>query len=161
MMQLDSVIVQKPREEIRARKTQSPFKIRSKRNDFACIFIWTIMAQGRTPLDHRSRVQKSLFHKGFQIRLTALTWQPPFFTGGLGLHLLPLRRLLEHHAECHWTLLAHTMTTLTKNQGRRRHKKESRSESRSTERARIDLNLRRRRRMAASVVKTLIYRTLK
>ena len=72
MMQLDYVVVQKPREEIRARKTQSPFKM-SKRNDFARIFIWMIMAQGRTPLNHISRVQKTLFYKGFQVRFTALT----------------------------------------------------------------------------------------
>ena len=56
MMKLDSVEIQKPRKEIQARKTQSPFKIRSKRNDFARIFIWMIMAQGRTPLNHISRV---------------------------------------------------------------------------------------------------------
>ena len=73
MMQLDYVVVQKPREEIRARKTQSPFKIRSKRNNFARIFIWMIMAQGRTPLNHISRVQKTLFYKGFQVRFTTLT----------------------------------------------------------------------------------------
>ena len=51
MMQLDSIVVQKPREEIRARKTQSPFEIRSKSNNFACIFIQTILTQGRMPLD--------------------------------------------------------------------------------------------------------------
>ena len=73
MMQLDSIVVQKPREEIRARKTQSPFEIRSKSNNFACIFIRTNMAQGRTPLNHISRVQKTLFYKGFQVRFTALT----------------------------------------------------------------------------------------
>ena len=48
MMKLDSVEIQKPRKEIQARKTQSPFKIRSKSNDFARIFIRTIMAQGRS-----------------------------------------------------------------------------------------------------------------
>ena len=140
MMQLDSIVVQKPREEIRARKTQSPFEIRSKSNNFAYIFIRTNMTQGRTPLDHRSRVQKTLFCTGFQIRLAALTWQPPLIASGLGLHILSLGWLLGRHAECHWTLLAHAVATLTGDQGRQMRK--NGLKSRSTEKARIDLILR-------------------
>jgi len=53
VVKLNPVIMQEPREESRTREPQSPFKIRGKSNDFACIFIRTILAQGRTPLDNR------------------------------------------------------------------------------------------------------------
>ena len=67
MMQLDYVVVQKPREEIRARKTQSPFKIRSKSNNLARIFLWTILIKGRVPLDFGFRWQKTRSNEGFQV----------------------------------------------------------------------------------------------
>ena len=47
MMQLDFVIVQKSREEIRIAKTQSPFKIWSKSNNFARILVWTMSVFSR------------------------------------------------------------------------------------------------------------------
>ena len=140
MMQLDSVVVQKPREEIRLRKTQSPFKIRCKSNNSAHIFIQTIMTQGRTLLNHRSRMQKTLANKGLQVGSSTLTWKAPLFACGLGLHILSLGWLLGRHAECHWTLLAHAVATLTGDQGRQMRK--NGLKSRSTEKARIDLILR-------------------
>ena len=51
VVKLDPVIMQEPRNESRTRKPQSPFKIRGKNYDFARIFIWTILTQGRMPLD--------------------------------------------------------------------------------------------------------------
>jgi len=39
VMKLDPVIVQEPRKEIRARKTQPSLKIGKKSNNLACIFI--------------------------------------------------------------------------------------------------------------------------
>ena len=53
MMRLDPVIIQEPRKEIRTWKPQSSFKIREKSNNLARIFIWTVVAQRRTPLDYR------------------------------------------------------------------------------------------------------------
>ena len=47
MMQLDSVIVQKSREEIQTGKTQSPFKIWSKSNNFSRILIRTMSVFSR------------------------------------------------------------------------------------------------------------------
>ena len=68
MMKLDPIIIQEPRQEIRTRKPQSTFKIRKKCNNLARIFIWTVVAQRRTPLDYRFRQQKTLPNKGFQVR---------------------------------------------------------------------------------------------
>ena len=53
MVKLDPVVAQEPREEKWTREPQSPFQIRSKSDDFARIFIWTILTQGRMPLDDR------------------------------------------------------------------------------------------------------------
>ena len=53
VMKLDPVVAQEPSEEKQTRNPQSPFQIRNKRNDFACILIRTIFTQGRTPLDDR------------------------------------------------------------------------------------------------------------
>ena len=44
MMQLDSVIIQKTRKVVGARKTKSALKIRHISNDFALIFIRTAVA---------------------------------------------------------------------------------------------------------------------
>ena len=44
MMQLDSVIIQKTRKVVGARKTKSALKIRHISNDFARIFIRTAVA---------------------------------------------------------------------------------------------------------------------
>ena len=52
VVKLDLVIRQEPRVEPRTREPQSPFKIWGKSNDFPCIFIQTILTQGRTPLDN-------------------------------------------------------------------------------------------------------------
>jgi hypothetical protein len=68
MTKLDPVTIQEPRKEIRTRKPQSSFKIRSKSDNLACILIQMVVAQGRTPLDHRSRRQKTLPNKGFHVR---------------------------------------------------------------------------------------------
>jgi hypothetical protein len=53
VVKLDPVIRQEPREERRTREPQSPFKVRGKSYNFACIFIRTILTQDRTPLDDR------------------------------------------------------------------------------------------------------------
>ena len=68
MMKLYLVIVQETRKEIRARKTQPLLKIGKKSNNLARIFIWTVVAQRRTPLDYRFRQHKTLPNKGFQVR---------------------------------------------------------------------------------------------
>jgi len=44
VMKLDPVIVQEPRKEIRARKTQPSLKIGKKSNNLVCIFIRTGVA---------------------------------------------------------------------------------------------------------------------
>ena len=64
VMQLNPIIVQKTREEIRARDSKLALKIGRESDDFARIFIRTTLAQGRTPLDHRSRMQKTFIYKG-------------------------------------------------------------------------------------------------
>jgi len=64
VMQLDSVIIQKTTKEIGTRKTKT-------------VLIRTVVAQGWTPLDHRSSVLETLTNKGLQMELCALTWQPP------------------------------------------------------------------------------------
>ena len=68
MMKLDPIIIQEPRKEIRTRKTQSSFKIRCESNNFIHIFIRTVVAQGRTPLNHRFQRKETLTNKGFQVR---------------------------------------------------------------------------------------------
>jgi hypothetical protein len=60
LVMLDPVIMQEPREKIRTREPQSPFKIRGKGYNFASIFIWTIFTQGRTPLDDGFLRQKTI-----------------------------------------------------------------------------------------------------
>jgi len=77
VMQLDSVIIQKTTKEIGTRKTKTTLKIGCKSNDFSRIFIRTVVAQGWTPLDHRSSMLETLTNKGLQMELCALTWQPP------------------------------------------------------------------------------------
>ena len=64
VMQLNPIVVQKTREEIRARDSKLALKIGRESDDFARIFIRTTLAQGRTPLDHRSRMQKTFIYKG-------------------------------------------------------------------------------------------------
>ena len=44
MMKLDLIIIQEPRKEIKARKTQPSLKIRKKSNNLACILIRTSVA---------------------------------------------------------------------------------------------------------------------
>ena len=44
MMKLDLIIIQEPRKEIKARKTQPSLKIRKKSNNLAHIFIRTSVA---------------------------------------------------------------------------------------------------------------------
>ena len=53
VVKLDLVIRQEPRKETKTWEPQSLFKIRGKSNDFARIFIRTILTQDRTPLDNR------------------------------------------------------------------------------------------------------------
>ena len=65
MVELDPVVAQEPREEKWTRKPQSPFQIRSKGYDFARIFIWTILTQGRMPLDGGFFRQKTNKNDGF------------------------------------------------------------------------------------------------
>ena len=67
MMKLDPIIIQEPRKEIRTRKAQSPFKTWSESNNLTRIFIRTILASGRTPLDYRFSRQKTLVNKGLQV----------------------------------------------------------------------------------------------
>ena len=49
LLKLDPVIRQEPREETRTWEPQSPFEIRGKSNNFARIFIRTILTKGSTP----------------------------------------------------------------------------------------------------------------
>ena len=67
MMKLDPIIIQEPRKEIRTRKAQSPFKTWSESNNLTRIFVRTILASGRTPLDYRFSRQKTLVNKGLQV----------------------------------------------------------------------------------------------
>ena len=67
MMKLDPIIIQEPRKEIGTGKTQSSLKIRRKSHNLVRIFIRTVLAQGRTPLDHRFWRQKTLIDEGFQV----------------------------------------------------------------------------------------------
>jgi len=99
VVELDPVVRQEPTKETRTWEPQSPFKIRGKSYDFAHIFIRTILTKGRTPLDHGFCWQKSRRNKGFQVRVRALTWNPPFVAGRLRLHTLALSRLLGSHSE--------------------------------------------------------------
>ena len=69
MMKLDPIIIEEPRKETRTRKPQSSFKIRSKSDNFAHIFIRTILSQGRTSLDYRFQRQKTRRNEGFQVRV--------------------------------------------------------------------------------------------
>ena len=59
VMKLDPVVAQEPKEEKRTREPQSPFQIWSKSDDFARIFIRTILSQGRMPLDDGFLRQKT------------------------------------------------------------------------------------------------------
>ena len=61
MVNLDSIIIQKSRKEIRARKTKPPLKIRNKSNDLARIFVRTGVTKHGTPLDYGFRIQETLF----------------------------------------------------------------------------------------------------
>ena len=49
VVKLDPIIIQEPREKRQTRDSQSPFKIRGKSNNFARIFIRTILTKGSTP----------------------------------------------------------------------------------------------------------------
>ena len=94
MMQLDSIIIEKTRKEVGARKTKSVLKIRRKSNDFACIFMQTVVAEGWTPQDHRSSVQKTLTNKGLPMKLYTLSWQPPIVKGGSNSTSFPFTNFL-------------------------------------------------------------------
>ena len=69
MVKLDPAIVQEPKKEISARKPQSPFKIRGESHNLTRIFIQPILSQGRAPLDHRFRRQKTRRNERFQVRV--------------------------------------------------------------------------------------------
>ena len=109
VMELDPVIGQEHRKEIRTREPQSPFKIRSKSNNLARIFLWTILIKGRVPLDFGFRWQKTRSNEGFQVWVWALTWCPSHVAGRFRLHTLPLARLLGCHMEIHWSLHANAL----------------------------------------------------
>ena len=53
VMKLDPVIIQEHRKETKTRKPQCSFKIRTKSDNLAHIFIRMILTQGGTSLDHR------------------------------------------------------------------------------------------------------------
>ena len=109
MMKLDPIVTQEPGEEKRTREPQSPFKIRSKSNNLARIFLWTILIKGRVPLDFGFRWQKTRSNEGFQVWVWALTWCPSHVAGRFRLHTLPLARLLGCHMEIHWSLHANAL----------------------------------------------------
>jgi len=69
MMKLDPIIIEEPRKETRTRKPQSSFKIRSKSDNLARIFIRTILTQSGMPLDYRFRRQKTRRNEGIQVRV--------------------------------------------------------------------------------------------
>ena len=109
MMQLDSIIIEKTRKKVGARKTKSVLKIRRKSNNFACIFMQTVVAEGWTPQDHRSSVQKTLTNKGLQMKLYTLSWQPPIVKGGSRFRLLSLHEFLGRHTEGDQSLHMHAL----------------------------------------------------
>jgi len=65
VVELDPVVRQEPKEKTRTWEPQFPFKIRGKTNNFARIFIRTVLTKAGTPLDHGFRWQKPSRNEGF------------------------------------------------------------------------------------------------
>jgi hypothetical protein len=79
---LESPNSKEARKEIRNRNRKSAFQKRSKSDDFIGIFIWMAMAQGRSPLNHKLRLKKSIIDERRELGFRALTGLESIIQGG-------------------------------------------------------------------------------
>ena len=136
-------IKEKTMEEIKRRNRKSTINIRSKSNDFARLFIRSIMTKGRTPLNNWPQLEKTFFYEWREVRFGTLTGQPPIVQCGGGdcsILLLPLDGSLGSNTKIHLVLRAHTLGGLRFCEQRRRNGSQRRR-SGSKMSSRTDLTL--------------------